>query len=193
MATCLALKSSGKKRLEELFQRRGRDARAPGARQRHQDHRHIKVALMIGGEDDGPADTLEVLGPATRTQAKMRPSGKIHVAWLKRRMPRTIRLRFHDGKSTGSATSACCGAAVTIDRSSSSVLAPANFVSSMRVWNDLRAPPSVPPARAAQAESFFDDVEPSRNAIPQIWRVTTAADRRRCLPPVVLPLTQPTP
>ena len=88
MSTCRAEKPSGKKcALKNSFAIAGAMRRAPRARQRHQDHRHVEMALMVGREHDRPARCRSrCSSPLTRTHAKMRASGRIHVAWLTRRI-----------------------------------------------------------------------------------------------------------
>ena len=91
MSTCRAEKPSGKKcALKNSFSRRRRNRRAPRARQRHQDHRHVEMALMVRCEHDRAAQAARGARARGRApSAKMRPSGRIHVAWLTRRMIRT--------------------------------------------------------------------------------------------------------
>ena len=46
---------------EELLEHRGRQARAPAARQRRQDDRHVHVALVVRRENDRPLEAAQVL------------------------------------------------------------------------------------------------------------------------------------
>ena len=158
MSTCRRENSAGKKcALKNSFAIAGamRARHAPG--QRRQDHRHVQVALVVGREHDGPAASRSRCSrPCTRTHAKSRASGRIQVELARRAgSSRTGHVRFHDGKSTGSATSACCGAAVDhraqiVERLRARELASRRCASG----TDPRAPPSARRARASSGRAL---------------------------------------
>ena len=77
-------------RLEKLLEHRRRDAAAPAARQRRENHRHVHVALVIRREHHRPVERRADSTAPRRARARTaRVSGTIQVACDSRRISRT--------------------------------------------------------------------------------------------------------
>ena len=136
---------------------------------RGEDHRHVEVALVVGREHHRTAEAAAGSRAHARSiHAKTRASGRIHVARLARRIQRTTPCRFHDGKSTGSATVACRGARAEISGPQFVERSWRRRTSSRRCASgtDPRAPPSAPRVRASSGPGPRATWSPPRSRAP---------------------------
>ena len=165
-------------RLEELLGHRRRDARAPAARQRRQDHRHVQVALMVRGEHDRPVEIASRCSrPSTRIYANTRASGRIQVACDSRRISRTgqraVPRREVDRLVDLGVCGAACSTSALADRRASARLGEARLVDA-RLEPILERHHQLDALERAEAQ-LLERVSRRRPARPRANRASSAS------------------
>ena len=126
----------------------------------------------------GPSSGSRCSSPSTLDPREDAASGRSQVGWLTRRTARASHVRFHDGKSTGSAGAAASSGSEATSCSSAADRAGAARTR-LRRWAVRTSPRARPSARRARASSARARRSSSRRRPCGPRPAATAAPRRR--------------